>query len=191
MFERDKIVSFDAEKLILVDDEDNEIGYTSKSECHDGEGILHRAFSIFIFNDQRELLIQKRSDDKRLWPQFWSNSCCSHPRKGERIESAALRRMQEELGIRTDLKFIYKFKYHARYEDVGSENELCSVYIGYCKDEPNVNKTEISDWKYVPLGEVSAELSSNPDLYSPWFKMEWERISTEFMMDIDRLFQLR
>jgi len=184
----DKIVSFEDEKLILVDDEDNETGYCSKLECHQGDGMLHRAFSIFIFNDQRELLIQKRAGDKLLWPHIWSNSCCSHPRKGERIESAASRRLEEELGIRTDLKFLYKFKYHASYEDVGSENELCSVFIGRSGEEPLVNRNEISEWKYVLLGEVSAELSSNPDLYSPWFKMEWERISTEFMMQVEELF---
>jgi len=188
MYRNDEVVSFDSEPLILVNDEDVETGYKSKAECHDGDGILHRAFSIFIFNRDRELLVQKRAGDKRLWPLYWSNSCCSHPRKGERIEQAALRRMQQELGIRTDLKFLYKFKYHARFEDAGSENELCSVFIGVSTDEPLINPFEISEYKYIPLGEVSAELSSHPENYSPWFKMEWERISTEFMVEVDKLF---
>lgn len=188
MFSDDKIVSFDEEKLILVDDEDNEVGYQSKWQCHEGDGKLHRAFSIFIFNDNRELLLQQRAGEKPLWPHFWSNSCCSHPRKGERIESAALRRLEEELGIRTDLKFLFKFKYHARYDESGSENELCSVFIGRSDEEPSVNNTEISDWKFVPLGEVSAELSAHPDLYSPWFKMEWERLTGEYMPEVEKLF---
>ena len=103
-----KQVSFDDEMLILVNPKDEEIGWEDKARCHLGDGILHRAFSIFIFNDNNELLIQKRSDQKLLWPLFWSNSCCSHPRKGEKIESAAQRRMEEELGIKTRLKYLYK-----------------------------------------------------------------------------------
>lgn len=183
-----KIVSFDSEKLILVDDHDNETGYRSKAECHDGDGILHRAFSVFIFNSGRELLLQQRAGDKRLWPLFWSNSCCSHPRQGERIESAALRRTEEELGIRTDLKFLFKFKYQARFRDEGSEHELCSVFIGKSDQQPAVNETEIADWKYIPVSWVGSELSEHPEIYSPWFKMEWERIMTHFGEQIERLF---
>ena len=93
------VVSFDNEKLILVDKYDNVLGYKSKAECHEGEGILHRAFSIFIFNDKNQLLLQKRSAKKLLWPLYWSNSCCSHPRKGENYETATHRRLKEELGL--------------------------------------------------------------------------------------------
>ena len=96
---KEKIVSDPNEQLILVDSDDNKIGYSSKSECHKGEGNLHRAFSVFIFNSSGQLLIQKRSSNKELWDLHWSNSCCSHPRKNERTKSAAIRRLEEELGI--------------------------------------------------------------------------------------------
>ena len=99
MHESRKQVSFNDELLILVNEKDEEIGYKTKSVCHFGEGILHRAFSIFIFNTKEQLLMQKRSSQKNLWPNYWSNSCCSHPRKGEKIESAASRRLAEELGL--------------------------------------------------------------------------------------------
>lgn len=183
-----KIVSFESEKLILVDDHDNEVGFRTKAECHDGDGMLHRAFSVFIFNHKRELLLQQRAADKRLWPLFWSNSCCSHPRQGERIESAALRRMEEELGIKTDLTFLFKFKYKARFQNKGAEHELCSVFIGISDQIPVVNETEIAEWKYIPIKQISTELSVNPDHYSPWFKMEWERMMEHFAEKIERLF---
>ena len=98
------VVSFDDEKLILVDKDDNVLGYKDKLSCHEGDGILHRAFSIFIFNKKKQLLLQKRSDQKLLWPLFWSNSCCSHPRQGEDYETAIHRRLKEELNIDTELK---------------------------------------------------------------------------------------
>ena len=99
MQNNDQIVSFDDEKLILVDESDNILGYETKVKAHEGIGILHRAFSLFIFNDKKELLIQKRSQDKPLWPMFWANSVCSHPRKGEEYDTAIHRRLKEELGI--------------------------------------------------------------------------------------------
>ena len=107
MTDTNHIVSFDDEKLIIVDEHDNVLGYKSKAEAHEGSGILHRAFSLFIFNDKRELLIQQRSQKKPLWPLYWSNSVCSHPRKGEDYKSAVNRRLQEELGISTPLFFIH------------------------------------------------------------------------------------
>ena len=96
----DQKVSFDDEKLILVDEHDNIIGYENKDVCHNGDGLLHRAFSIFLFTSNGELLIQQRSQEKRLWGLFWSNTCCSHPRKGETYEQATMRRLQEELGLK-------------------------------------------------------------------------------------------
>ena len=98
-----KIVSSESEELILVDTQDNETGHRSKSECHDGDGILHRAFSLFLFNGHRELLLQRRSESKRLWPGYWSNSCCSHPRRGESIHTATRRRLSDELNVTATL----------------------------------------------------------------------------------------
>ena len=131
-----EVVSDDTELLILVDSSDRETGQLDKSACHDGEGQLHRAFSVFIFNDAGELLIQQRAADKRLWPSFWSNSCCSHPRAGEAIDDAAERRCQQELGIAASLTFLYKFEYQAAYEDIGSERELCSVTSASTRASP-------------------------------------------------------
>ena len=113
--------------LILVDESDEELGFKSKSECHQGNGQLHRAFSVFIFNPSGELLIQKRSRDKALWDLHWSNSCCSHPQKNEQMQLAVKRRLKEELGIECPVHYLYKFTYHAKYKDVGSEHELCHV----------------------------------------------------------------
>ena len=104
-----KIVSFDDEKLILVDENDNEIGYETKEKCHNGNGILHRAFSIFIFNRNNELLIQQRDLSKRLWGGYWSNTCCSHPRQGESYPVATQRRLEEEIGIKTPLQYLFRF----------------------------------------------------------------------------------
>ena len=182
-----KQVSFDDEKLILVNSKDEEIGWEDKASCHLGDGILHRAFSIFIFNDNDELLIQKRSEQKILWPLFWSNSCCSHPRKGEKIESAAHRRLEEELGIKSNLKYLYKFQYQVAYKDVGSENELCSVFIGKSNGLVQVNKNEIAEWKYIRAEDLDKELSENTEIYTPWFKMEWAHLRKENWQEIQQL----
>ena len=123
-----QVVSFDSESLILVDRDDTEIGTLSKRDCHNGEGVLHRAFSAFIFNADDELLLQKRAQDKRLWPGFWSNSCCSHPRRGESMAIATTRRLRDELNVEAELEYVYKFAYQADYGDAGAENELCHVF---------------------------------------------------------------
>src|SRR3984885_16065783 len=127
-------VMMDSEALILVDQTDREVGHMSKTECHQARGTLHRAFSLLIFNPAGELLLQQRSASKRLWPLYWSNSCCSHPRRAESMESATRRRLREELGLRCPLHFLYKFQYQAQFDPVGAEHELCSVFIGRCTD---------------------------------------------------------
>lgn len=187
MNNKNNIVSFDDELLILVDSNDNEVGWDTKDTCHEGSGILHRAFSIFIFNDRNELLLQKRSQQKRLWPLFWSNSCCSHPRKGESYEYAAARRMEEELGLKTDLTYLYKFQYQAQFNEEGSENELCSVYIGKSNILPTINETEIAEWKYISIDELDTQLKRAPQNFTPWFKMEWRELRTKYMDKIQSL----
>lgn len=182
-----KIVSFESERLILVDDQDNILGYKSKADCHNGEGILHRAFSLFIFNDKNELLLQKRAAGKRLWPKIWSNSCCSHPREGESYEYAADRRLKEELGLETELDYLYKFKYHATWKNEGSEFELCSVYIGKSNESVRVNKTEIDEWKFINREELDKELKRNAANYSPWLKLEWLEIRDKFWDRVEAL----
>lgn len=175
-----EIVSYDSEPLVLVDTSDQIVGHLDKSSCHDGEGVLHRAFSLFIFNARGELLMQRRHASKRLWPGFWSNSCCSHPRQGETMEDAVQRRCEQELGFRTPLHYLYKFEYHARFGDLGSEHELCSVYVGNFDGEPEFNNTEISEIRWISAADLDAALEQTPDQFTPWFKIEWQRLRGEF-----------
>lgn len=173
-------VSSDDEELILVDEDDNEIGFLSKGACHDREGVLHRAFSIFVFNDSGELLVHLRSAEKRLWPGFWSNSCCSHPRRGEAINDAINRRLYEELQMRSELHFLYKFSYHARYGEIGSERELCSVFVGRSDDSPRANPHEISEWRWLPPRQLEDEMHARPEDFTPWFKEEWPHVRAAY-----------
>ncbi len=170
------IVSFDDEALILVDESDREIGSLPKAECHEGDGVLHRAFSLFIFDLDGRLLLQQRSADKLLWPLYWSNSCCSHPRMGEAIDEAVHRRLDQELRMTSELHYLYKFQYQAHYEDLGSENELCWVYAGVSEDRARPNPTEVADHRWVTPAELDHEMMSRPETLTPWFRMEWRRV---------------
>lgn len=175
-----QVVSFDSESLILVDHDDREIGHLSKRDCHTGTGTLHRAFSLFVFNSDRELLLQQRAPGKLLWPGFWSNSCCSHPRADESMSLAIDRRLDQELGIRADLTFVYKFVYQASFEAAGSEHELCSVFVGVSESPIAANPTEISACRFVPMAEVAAAIATDPGSYTPWFRLEWETLLGEY-----------
>lgn len=170
------IVSFDDEALILVDEDDREIGSLSKAECHHGDGVLHRAFSLFIFDRDGRLLLQQRSAEKRLWPLYWSNSCCSHPRHGESMDEAVHRRLLQELRMTSDLHYLYKFQYQARFMDVGSENELCWVYAGTSDEPARPNRTEVADHRWVTPAELDHEMTNRPETLTPWFRMEWQRV---------------
>lgn len=181
------VVSSENERLILVDETDEVIGYESKAACHDGMGKLHRAFSVFLFTAAGELLLQQRSADKRLWPMYWSNSVCSHPREGESLQYATLRRMNEELGCESELDYLYKFQYQATYRDLGSENELCSVFIGLTDGRLNINETEIADWRFIDIDSLNHELAESPDSFTPWFKMEWEQLMGQHRDRVDSL----
>jgi isopentenyl-diphosphate delta-isomerase len=175
-----KIVSSEDERLILVDSDDNQTGELSKAECHDGAGRLHRAFSLFLFNEDGELLLQQRAPGKRLWPGFWSNSCCSHPRHGETMEIAVARRLQDELHVQATLEYVYKFSYQAKFEDFGSERELCHVYLGTLDSEARRNETEIEAIRYVSTNELDEAFRTTPEQFTPWFKMEWARLNEDF-----------
>lgn len=183
----DQIVSFDDESLIVVDKDDNVLGFEAKNTCHTGEGILHRAFSVFIFDPDGRVLIQQRASGKPLWPLYWANACCSHPRRGERDAEAADRRVREELGIGPPLQFLYKFQYHARFGDHGSEHELCSIYAAVTEADISVNTTEITDTQWMPADELDADIVANPNRYAPWFKLEWPRIRQEHWPTITAL----
>lgn len=171
-------VSYDDEPLVLVDEQDQAQGSASKQACHDGQGRLHRAFSVFLFDRSGRLLIQQRAADKRLWPGFWANSCCSHPRWGEDMSEATQRRMTEELGVSVPVTYLYKFIYHARYLDRGSEHELCWVHAGLAEPQAiHANPSELADWKMVTATEV-AEMMADPTCpVAPWFRLEWQALA--------------
>lgn len=170
------VVSFDDEPLIRVDSQDNLLGFESKEACHDGDGLLHRAFSIFLFDRSGRLLLQQRSEQKRLWPGYWANSCCSHPRRGESDAEAAARRIREELGVSPPLTFLYRFEYHARYGELGSEHELCSVYAAVDDNPVRININEIADIRWIEPDVLDLELAKHPERYAPWLKLEWPRL---------------
>ena len=163
-------------QLTLVDGRDNVIGYEEKEKCHDGEGLLHRAFSVFLFNERGEVLIQQRSAAKRLWPLYWSNSCCSHPAKGEDYQEAARRRLKEELGISCPLTLLYKFVYQAAYGSAGSEHELCAVLVGQSSEAIKLDPGEVADFRWIDLGALAAEIGRSPESFTPWTKMEVEEL---------------
>jgi isopentenyl-diphosphate delta-isomerase len=169
------------DSLILVDEADHGVGYLSKAQCHAGRGVLHRAFSLLIFNGNGELLIQQRAAAKRLWPLYWSNSCCSHPSGGETMEAATQRRLHEELGLRSRLRFLYKFQYHAQFDETGAENELCSVFIGRATGHVRVDVREIHAWRWVGPDALAAEMvGPGAGKFTPWFKLEWARVWRDF-----------
>ena len=169
-------IASDSDSLILVDEADQGVGHLSKVLCHEGRGILHRAFSLLIFNAGGELLIQQRSASKRLWPLYWSNSCCSHPRSAETMESAIHRRLHEELGLRCPLHFLFKFQYQAQFDATGAENELCSVFIGRSTDSVKVDTREIHAWRWIGPDALQAEMARLSGNFTPWFELEWTRI---------------
>ena len=171
--------------LILVDSSDNEIGFLSKSECHTGTGQLHRAFSVFIFNSSGEVLIQKRSPQKELWGLHWSNSCCSHPRQNENIESAVNRRLAEELMIQCPIHFLYKFTYQENFGNVGSEHELCYVYVGLFDGEIKADPNEVAEYKFLSPQKLNREIKTSSENFTPWMQMEWNTILGNYKSDIE------
>jgi isopentenyl-diphosphate delta-isomerase len=181
-----RIVSSEDEALILVDEDDQEIGFRNKADCHDGDGVLHRAFSIFLFDADGRLLLQKRAAGKRLWPLYWSNTCCSHPRRGETLEIATRRRLEDELHTSSVLDHVYRFTYHAQFGALGSERELCHVFLGRVDGEPVANPTEIAEVRYVAAEDLDRELAADPGAFTPWLKLEWQRLRGEYGSVLDQ-----
>jgi len=175
-----RTVSSEHEELILVDADDNETGYGTKADCHDGNGVLHRAFSLFLFNQAGELLLQQRGSQKRLWPGFWSNSCCSHPRRGETLPVATQRRLRDELNVAAELEHVYRFCYQADFGDAGSENESCHVFLGRLDGDVRANDSEIESIRYVSAGNLDKELAQHPEQFTPWFKKEWRTLREDY-----------
>lgn len=163
------------QQLVLVDENDNQIGLEEKVACHMGEGILHRAFSVFVFNSKGEILLQQRSKEKLLWPLCWTNTCCSHPFEGEDYQQAGQRRLKEEMGFVCPLEFVGKFEYKARYKDIGSEHELCAVLKGQYDGDVPFNKNEVNNIRWVSFKQLRHDVTMHPDSYTPWFKLEIEK----------------
>ena len=186
MTDLNRIVSSECEELILVDRQDNEVGYRSKAACHDGAGMLHRAFSLFLFNGSGELLLQRRGADKRLWPGYWSNSCCSHPRRGESLEVATQRRLNDELNVSSTLEYVYHFCYRAEFGIAGSENELCHVFLGNVEGEVRPNESEIDGVRFISASDLDRELSEQPGQFTPWFRQEWSTLRREYAAALRR-----
>jgi|YelNatPaOPRAMG01_1025707.scaffolds.fasta_scaffold12729_2 isopentenyl-diphosphate delta-isomerase len=164
-----------SEDVIIVDENDNEVGVKEKMEAHK-EGRLHRAFSIFIFNSKGELLIQKRSRSKYHSGGLWSNTCCSHPKPGESIGDAAHRRLREEMGFDCDLKEVFHFIYRANLNNELTEYELDHVFIGRYDGEVNPNPSEVEDWKWVNINDLKKDMEQNPNKYTVWFKIALDRV---------------
>ncbi len=158
------------EQVILVDECDLELGCIEKMRAH-REGLLHRAFSVFLFNDNGEMLIQKRAMGKYHSPGLWTNTCCSHPRPGENTESAAIRRLKEEMGLTCNLTKAYSFVYRS---DVGKgliEHEFDHVFTGVTNDIPIPNNDEVMAYRYIDIEHLMAEVSEAPNAFTPWFRI--------------------
>jgi isopentenyl-diphosphate Delta-isomerase len=161
------------EEVILVDSDDNFLGTIEKMEAH-RLGKLHRAFSVYIVNHKGEFLLQRRAADKYHSAGLWTNTCCSHPRPDETTMQAAVRRLDEEMGIVASLNHLYHFTYRVEFDNGLTEHELDHVYIGTYNEAPRPKNTEVMDWKYMATDEIIKDVKENPDAYTEWFKLSLE-----------------
>lgn len=157
------------EEVILVDENDQVLGTMEKIQAH-REGLLHRAFSVLIFNDQGKMLIHKRASDKYHCGGLWTNACCSHPRLNEETIDAAKRRLIEEMGFTCDLKYVDSFIYKVDFENGLTEHEYDHMFIGKYNDPFQPNPEEVEDWKFLSINEIKKDIEKQPDLYTFWFK---------------------
>jgi len=179
-----------SEKLFLVDKNDNVIGFEEKEKCHQGKGILHRAIFVLIFNSKKEFLLTQRSKYKPLWPLIWDGACASHPRyPKESYLDCAKRRLKEELGVSLSaLKYLFKFYYQASYKNLGSEKEICAVFVGVYDGKIKPNKKEIADWRWVDFKKLEEEIKENPEKFSPWLKKTLKKINFSKILKLIKSF---
>ena len=162
------------EHVILVNKDDEQIGVMPKMEAHE-KALLHRAFSVFVFNSKNELMLQQRALHKYHSPGLWTNTCCSHQREGESNLQAGRRRLQEEMGFVTDLEETISFIYKAPFDNALTEHELDHIMIGYYNEAPEINKDEVADWKWMSLEDVKMNINLHPEIYTAWFKIIFEK----------------
>ena len=167
------------EEVILVDKHDVEQGTMEKMEAHKNGGTLHRAFSVFVFNTKGELLLQRRALHKYHSGGLWTNTCCSHPRPGETVREAGHRRLEEEMGMQCKLVELFSFEYKAELDGGMTEWELDHVLLGLSDKEPSINEEEVAEFKYMALDDIDEDLNKNPQNYTEWFKICFERVKLE------------
>jgi isopentenyl-diphosphate delta-isomerase len=162
------------EQVILVNEKDEQIGLMPKMEAHE-KALLHRAFSVFVFNDKNELMIQQRALEKYHSPGLWTNTCCSHQREGESNIEAGKRRLQEEMGFSTELKDTVSFIYKAPFDNGLTEHEFDHILVGYYNEEPNLNPEEAHAYKWMSLEDLKKDMKDNPKIYTAWFKIIFDK----------------
>lgn len=162
------------ENVILVNENDEQIGLMPKLEAHE-KAVLHRAFSVFVLNSQNEIMLQQRAHQKYHSPLLWTNTCCSHQRDGETNIQAGSRRLFEEMGFETDLKELFHFIYKAPFDNGLTEHELDHVMIGYYSGEPILNTEEVEDWKWMSIEDVQNDIQLHPEIYTVWFKIIFDQ----------------
>jgi len=167
------------DEVILVNAEDQPIGTSEKMRAHENPAKRHRAFSVFVFNNHDELLLQRRGLKKKTWPGFWSNTCCSHPRPNEDTEQAAQRRLREELGFTCPLTFLFKFEYSARYDDTYGEHEVDWVFVGTYNEQVAPDDKEIEETRFTDIATLRNDMAQHPERYTPWFLDCFERVLAE------------
>ncbi|MFL2626559.1 MAG: isopentenyl-diphosphate Delta-isomerase [Flavobacteriaceae bacterium] len=165
------------EQVILVNDQDEQIGLMPKMEAHK-KGVLHRAFSVFIFNSKNELMLQQRAAHKYHSPLLWTNTCCSHQRDGETNIEAGTRRLSEEMGFTTALKEVTTFIYKAPFDNGLTEHEFDHVMTGFYEMDPVINKEEVEAWKWMPVEAIKSDIESNSEIYTAWFKIIFKNFYT-------------
>lgn len=169
------------EQVILVNERDEKIGLMPKLEAHQ-KGILHRAFSVFIINDNNELMLQQRAMNKYHSPGLWTNTCCSHQRDGETSLEAGNRRLEEEMGFNTPLKETGSIIYKAPFDNGLTEHELDHILIGNFNGIPKINQAEVSSWKWMTLEQIQKDIRINPEDYTAWFKIIIDKFHQNFSL---------
>lgn len=162
------------ELVVLVNEKDEKIGLMPKQEAHE-KGVLHRAFSVFVFNSKNELMLQQRALHKYHSPGLWANTCCSHQRDGETTLDAGRRRLQEEMGFATNLKETTSFIYKATFDNGLTEHELDHILVGSYEENPKINTDEVADWKWMDLETVRKDIETHPEIYTAWFQIIFEK----------------